>query len=674
MTIGQLNGLKAVAGAVAAIFITLGTGAMSGAKAQSEVMPIDFAGPAQFSSLALSPNGRYLAFFSHLDDRDQGGFVGVLDLQDPSSPVSLPLEGDIFANSITWVSDDHFIFNAAAKVRGRFFGGSISTFRSRVVLIDRQGKNPKYLFDNPERGATPQLLRMMPEDPDTILMAAISDSDESETAGVSLFEVNVKTGRTKRVRRGERGAIAYFVDEEGAPVFKRLLNTRQTFLRTFASQDRGKSWVQVDEQVLSGTGNEPIQFQPVSPLGGNRYLVIMQPEGEDRMALYEYDLATLKPGKMVFGHPKVDVTGSISNPFTSQYRGAVFAVDQFEMALADPEEQATLDTLKGFFGDTVSVMLVNSSADNNTWLILVSGPETPGDYYLFRRDTSGLEKLFSQRPKLEGRTSPMEIMRVKMSDGVEITSYVTHPRAGPDKPAPLLVIPHGGPQARDFYAWDFFAPFFADRGYRVIQTNFRGSAGYGETFVEAGHRQYGKRMQADVMESAEALIGRGLARKKNMCVYGWSYGGYVANTASFMNTDLFSAAISTAGLSDVVEDLNYDRINSGPNSGAYRYWVKAKGDPVKNRDELDAVSAAPNADKVGMPVLLFHGEDDTNVAVNQSQMFERALKRAGKPVEYHEFKETRHGIVTFRDDDIDFMFNRIDEFCREHLPANAWDQ
>ncbi len=673
MTIGQMSGLRAAAAAIAAIFFTLSFSLTGDARAQSGPTAIDFAGPAQVSDLALSPNGRYLAFFSHLDDRDQGGYVGILDLQDPSSPVSLPLEGDIFANSITWVSDDHFIFNAAAKVRGRFFGGSVQTFRSRVVLIDREGKDPKYLFDNPSRGTTPQLLRIMPDKPDTILMAAIPDSDESETAGVALFEVNVKTGRTKRVRRGERGVISYFLDENDAPVFKQTINTRRTYLRTFASQDAGKNWVMVDEQVLSGTANEPIQFQPVSPLGGNRYLVIMQPEGEDRMALYEYDLATLKPGKKVFGHPKVDVTGSWTNPYTRKYRGAVFAVDKFEHELVDPEEQKTLETLEGFFGDEVSVLFADASADNNVWLIRVTGPQTPGDYYLFNRKTSGLERLFSQRPKLDGRTSPAEIMRVKMSDGMEITSYVHHPRAAPDKPAPLLVIPHGGPQARDFYAWDVFAPFFADRGYRVIQTNFRGSGGYGEPFVEAGHREWGKRMQADVMESAEALVDRGLARKKNMCIFGWSYGGYVAMTASYKNVDLFSASISMAGVSDLIKSLETERPNAGGTRAGYNYWTTSIGDPVKDKADLEANSARDNAAAVGMPVLLFHGEDDFIVRVEQSRVFRNALRNAGKSIEYHEFKETGHGIVTVRDDDLEFMYNRIDSFCRENLPDNAWN-
>ncbi len=673
MTIGHWRGFKAAGVALATLITVFGFLPGHAARAQSAPTAIDFARPPQVSDLAISPNGRHLAFFSYGEDRDQQAYVGVIDLQDPTKPISLPLEGDIFANNITWVSDDHFIFTAQARVRGRFFGGSVETFRSRVVLIDRQGKSPKYLFDNPSRGATPQLVSMLPQKPDTVLMSAISDSDESETAGVSLFEVNVKNGRSKRVRRGERGVIAYYVNENGDPVFKSTINTRRTYLRTFASQDSGKTWVMVNEQVLSGTANEPIQFQPVTPIGGNRYLIIMQPDGEDRMALYEYDIATLKPGRMVFGHPDVDVTGSISDPYTGRYRGAVFAVDKFEAALADPEEQRMLDSLEGFFGDEVSVMPTGATADKNTWLISVTGPNTIGDYYIFRRDTSALEKLFSQRPKLAGRLSPMEIMRAKMSDGKEITSYVTHPRAGPDKPAPLIVIPHGGPQSRDFYTFDFFAPFFADRGYRVIQTNFRGSAGYGETFVESGHREWGKRMQADVTESAEALIDRGLARRKNMCIFGWSYGGYVAMTASYKNADLYSASISMAGVSDLIQSLATERPNAGGTRAGYNYWTTSIGDPVEHKADLEANSARDNAAAVGMPVLLFHGEDDFIVRVEQSRIFRNALRGANKSVEYHEFKETGHGIVTVRDDDLEFMYNRIDEFCREHLPADAWD-
>lgn len=652
---------------IVAILVSIAVVSVS-TSAQCAPRAADFVGRPKVPLVALAPNGKYLALVRYGATAKHDGAILIVDLTQQEQPVAIPLRSDIRALGLRWVNNERFVFTGAAEVNLRAYVERFEVERVRVLSIDRKGEDMVVLFeDAPPLAAlfsTPSIVRLLPEKKDAVIMAAAG----ARAGGLSLWEVNIATGEEKFLYGGSSSVLNWYVDETGAPVFKQETNRRGTYLTTSVSGDGGKTWAEVQRQVIRDLVNEPLSFQPVAPAGPGRYTVIAQRPGDDRMSISEYDVVTREFTKTIFAHPSVDVSSAVTDPFTGQYLGARFAVDKFESELIDPNLQSVFEALKIYFNHQASIALEGMSADGQILLLKVTGPRHPGDFYFFRRDSNRLDFLFSGRPELEGSLNPVEIIRPAMSDSVKITSYVTHPAGKKNVPAPLMVMPHGGPQARDYYTFDPFAQFFASRGYRVIQTNFRGSAGYGEAFVEAGHRQYGKRMHEDVIDSAMALVDRGLAEKKNMCIFGWSYGGYVATSASFMNTNMFSAAISTAGLSDLAASVVDELPSRRGSREAYAYWSRTIGDPNADRDELERVSAAHNAEKVGMPVLLFHGADDFIVNVDQSRKFKSALERAGKPVEYHEYKDTGHGIVTWSEQDLEFMFNRIDKFCRSNLP------
>lgn len=628
-------------------------------------------GPETTPIAVMSPNGRYFALVNRSLDPNEDRKLLFIDSAGEEAPIVAPLGKDTDVRGLVWANDDRVIFvgSQRRKVRISNATGRIEMNVVKMFSIDRRGADAVPLFENSDsvRAAfsTAEVLNILPDDPDHIIMSAVGNTRDS----LDLWKVNVKTGKAELLFQGIRNTFAWHLDETGAPAFRTTINDRGTYIMTYVSPDKGETWELVHQQVVRDTANEAPRFLPLSTSGEGRYTIIAQRPGADRIAVHEYDLRKKSFIRTLYEHPTVDVSGAITDPMTGAYLGAAFAIDRFEYEIADPDLRTAVAQATRALGEEVSLSIIGMSRDRQRIFMSASGPQAPGDYYLFDRRKKSLQFLFSSRPELDpAKLSPVEIMRTRMSDGVTITSYVTHPNGDAKGVYPLLVVPHGGPQARDYHTYDLFGQYFASRGYRVIQTNFRGSAGYGEAFVEAGHREWGKRMQADVMESAAALIDRGIARKKNMCVYGWSYGGYVAMTASFKNADMFSASISTAGVSDLRESLTDERMANGPNSGAYRYWSTSIGDFVEDREDLDANSAAKNAKSVTMPVLLFHGKDDRVVSVRQSEIFRNALESAGKPVEYHEFAETGHGIASFANKDLEFMFNRIDAFCKENLP------
>jgi dipeptidyl aminopeptidase/acylaminoacyl peptidase len=230
-------------------------------------------------------------------------------------------------------------------------------------------------------------------------------------------------------------------------------------------------------------------------------------------------------------------------------------------------------------------------------------------------------------------------------------------------------MPHGGPEARDSYNYNFFVQYLTWRGYAVFQPNFRGSEGSGRSFAAAGYRQWGRLMQDDITDGVQHLVNSGAVDGERMCIVGASYGGYAALAGAALTPDLYKCAVSIAGDSDLIELLNIERREEGRGSWAYAYWRRLIGDPSTDRDALIAVSPAHQAANVRIPVLLIHGEDDTVVAPEQSEIMRRALTRAGRPVQLITIEDAGHGWSTWRREDRQRLLEETDRFLAAHIGA-----
>ena len=227
--------------------------------------------------------------------------------------------------------------------------------------------------------------------------------------------------------------------------------------------------------------------------------------------------------------------------------------------------------------------------------------------------------------------SPREPYRYKAADGLEVTGYLTLPRGRPAKGLPLVVFPHGGPASRDGPGFDWWAQAMANRGYAVLQPNFRGSDGLGAAFLAAGYGQWGRKMQTDLSDGVRDLAAKGTVDPNRVCIVGASYGGYAALAGAAIDTGVYRCAVSVAGPADLRRFVEWSRVQRG--RGAYRYWNRFMGAEDSKDVALGEISPAAHVDRVAIPILLIHGKDDTVVPLEQSQIMADALKRAGKPVE-----------------------------------------
>ena len=259
----------------------------------------------------------------------------------------------------------------------------------------------------------------------------------------------------------------------------------------------------------------------------------------------------------------------------------------------------------------------------------------------------------------------MAPVRYAARDGLPIPGYLTLPPGREAKGLPLVVMPHGGPHARD--AWDFhpWVQFFANRGYAVLQPNFRGSTGYGKAFIERGYGQWGRAMQDDVDDGVDWLVKSGRVDPKRVCVVGASYGGYAALWGAIRNPERYRCAISVAGVTDLRGMLRHDRRSfSAPRY--YREWeVKVRG---TEKIDFDAVSPLAQAARLKIPVLIAHGDKDDNVPPDQGRRMVEALKRAGHPALESVFYPAEGHSFEQRGTKED-LFRRMEGFLAKHNPA-----
>jgi dipeptidyl aminopeptidase/acylaminoacyl peptidase len=307
--------------------------------------------------------------------------------------------------------------------------------------------------------------------------------------------------------------------------------------------------------------------------------------------------------------------------------------DEPEARMFAPALEAKVSGVrKAFPGETVR--LVSWSEDFQTMIVFTSGSGDSGAYWLVSIGTGKAEPLGYAYPEVEpDDVGPIQMVDWKAADGLSLHGVLSLPPGRPAKGLPLVVMPHGGPESRDYPVFDWWAQAFVSRGYAVFQPNFRGSSGYGAVFRNAGFGEWGRKMQTDISDGVAELARRGLVDPKRACIVGWSYGGYAALAGVTVQHGLYRCAFSMAGVSDPAEMISASMDLTQSDNSAERYWKAFMGVNFRYQSELNPYSPVKLAASADAPILLMHGDDDTVVPIGQSRGMDKALRQAGKPVD-----------------------------------------
>jgi len=389
----------------------------------------------------------------------------------------------------------------------------------------------------------------------------------------------------------------------------------------------------------------------------SKALVIDDDEG-GYSALYELDLKTLERGKQLFATKGYDIGGIVGDSTGFGYLGISVDENRPLVRWTDPAMTTMQTTVSGLVKGA-QVQIASLNADRSRALLAVGGADAPGGYFLYHHAENAMELLgYNNRTIKLRRMHPVRTIRYKARDGLEIAAVLTVP-AGRKGKLPLIVMPHGGPFARDSETWDWWTQFLADRGYVVIQPNYRGSSGYGTEFAKKGEGQWGLAMQDDLNDAVKALADQGIADPARVCMVGASYGGYAAMRAAQRDGSKYRCAVSYAGVSDLNRMLKYTRGFLG--GGARGDWLREQAPDLKNVSPLNFPEA------FSIPLLLVHGDEDRVVPPLHSKVMAQKLKAAGKDVTYIVQPEADHHFSR-TEDRLEFL-KALEAFLTKHNPA-----
>lgn len=599
----------------------------------------------------LSPDGsRYACLIS-----SQGRQL--LAVMKPGSPaVTIQAADSDELTSWDWVDDEWLVVTIASNQK--FMG---TTWRvTRVIGVRASDATVVNLSrDGDAQHASDILWIAQDGSPRVLLAVQQSIYSDSEKFFPEVFEVDVSTGKRRSRVRPRMHVMDWYADGDG--VVRMGLGYRDLVRESHVLyRDRdGETFRTIDR--ASARNGESLEPVPALFLAGSgKALAYSNHSGF--LGLYELDLASSALGKEVFTVPGYDIDGLIKDPYSRELLGVRYTDTRPRTQWLEPVMAKAQRDLEQALGPERHVQIVSMSRNQRILLVKSSTGSDPGSYYLLDMDRRSLKELARIRPAIIGYPlQPPRSLRYKARDGLEIEAILTLPAQREARNLPLIVMPHGGPQARDDESFDWWAQYLAHSGYAVIQPNFRGSSGYGKRFSASAEGQWGLAMQDDLIDAVDHLAAAGIADPKRVCMLGGSYGGYAALRAAQRDGARLRCAVSFAGISDLVEMVQYD--NQFMNSGRSRDWL------TRQSPDLRAVSPINGLDQFSIPVLLLHGKLDRTVPAAQSSTISRALKAAGKPVRHVEWPLADHHLRRAADR-VEFL-RELTTFLAEHNPADA---
>ena len=576
------------------------------------------------SDPTLSPDGTHLALVQPYKGRP----VAVIRALDGSTPpVAIPYD-DGFIVGVQWANNDRLLITI--NVNMEWTRDTVMPWY-RTISVDTRGQNAAVMFSNmrgivrSENFSSSTIVDLAPEDPAHIYM--LMWKQVVEFMKLIVYRVDVNTGVAEEVMQGSPDTGEWIMDGHGH-VVARIDETEHPRTYHVKAYTETGDWKETETYPFSDT----IDYSGFSE-DGNSLIFAELSDKIGTTGLVAHSRADGKKTNLFFD-PKYDIGATLRDPWTGRIIGVSVVADVARDIYFDPTFEALQRGIEQVFpGKTVHA--VSWDASRRKVIVAVHGPRFPTTYFVIDRTLHQAAPLGQTYPDLkEADLGEMKPYVYTARDGLEIPAYLTLPPGKAATNLPVVIMPHGGPWARDDLDFDWMAQFFANRGYAVLQPNFRGSKGYGRKFLEAGFDQWGVKMQDDVTDGVRRLIADGIADPKRICIVGASYGGYAALAGATFTPDLYACAASWAGVSDIRQMLGTHLGKFNHDTESLKLWSRYIGDRWKDEDKLFNTSPSENAAKIKCPILLMHGADDATVRIEQSQIMERALQRAKKKVTF----------------------------------------
>jgi len=587
-----------------------------------------FFGDPEISGAQISPDGKYIAFLKPLNKTRNIWVKRTAEDFSAAKPITADTKRPI--QFFFWSRDGKYVLFVQDKAGDENFQ-AYAVNPADPPADGSQVPAARNLTDL--KGVRVQLYEVPKSDPD-IMYIGLNDRDK---AWHDLYKLKISTGERTLLRKN--------TDRIGGWIFD---NQDQLRLAVRTAENGDTEILRVDSggftkiyscDVLENC--QPLQFEK----GNRRFYMDTNKGTEDLSRLVLFDPQTSQETLVESDPDKhVDFGSAFFSDVTNELLSTTYQDDRQRVYWKDKAYAADYKWLTGKLPNT-EIAFVSHTKDEETWLIAARSDTEPGETYLFERKHRKLILQYKIREKLPRESlASMQTIRYPSSDGLEIPAYLVLPKGVAPKNLPVVVFPHGGPWARDTWGYQPFLQFFANRGYAMLAPNFRGSTGYGKKFLNAGNRQWGDTMQDDITWGVKYLVAKGIADPKRLGIMGGSYGGYATLAGVTFTPDLYAAAVSLVGPSNLITLLESIPPYWEAGRTMFRVRMGDIGTP-EGRAQLMRQSPLNSANKIKTPLLVVQGANDPRVNKAESDQIVVALRDRGFTVEYIVAPDEGHGFA-----------------------------
>jgi len=569
------------------------------------------------TSYEISPDGKHFAYLAPYNKR--------MNIFVDGNRLTSITDRDV--GGMLWKGNDYLIY-------GRDFGGDENY---QIFSVNVKTKKTKAL--TPFKGVKSTILDDLENISNNEILFTMNKNNPEI---FDVYRLNIISGKTTLEVKNFGNVIDWVTDHNG--VVRIAVCSDGVNAKIYYRLDNKSDFKKIMDLDFKNS------FEPLFFTFDNKNIYAATNVGRDKSVIVEYNLEKRKEVKTIYQNNDVDVSNLYYSKKRKVLLSATYYTDRLQRVFLDKEIETIYKKIESKLPKNIEVALTSSNKEEDKLIIRTYSDKTLGSYYFYDVKKDHIKKLADVSPWLKtNEMCDMIPIQYKSRDGLTIHGYLTVPRVAKAKNLPVVVNPHGGPWARDYWGFDPEVQFLANRGYAVLQMNFRGSTGYGKKFWQASFKQWGLKMQDDISDGVKWLIDQGIADPKHVAIYGGSYGGYAVLAGLTFTPDLYACGVDYCGVSNI-----FTWMESIP-----PYWkpfvemnYEMVGHPEKDKELLSKASPALHVEQIKAPLLIAQGKNDPRVKIGESNQMVDALRKRGINVPYIVKANEGHG---FRNEE-----NRMD--------------